>query len=86
MQRALIVTGVMTLGCLLVFGAAALAFALFPHGGTVAGNWNGGVLMDRSVAIPVPAPAIQVGPAVVNEKGVDVAPQPVPLILETPQP
>ena len=35
MQRAAIVSGVLGLGTVLVFGAAALAAALFPNGGTV---------------------------------------------------
>ena len=45
MQRAAIVSGVLGLGSVLVFGAAALASALFPNGGTVNAGWNsfGGV-------------------------------------------
>ena len=66
MQRALIVSGVLGLGTAIVFGAAALASAMFPNGGTVNVGWNqGGIGIDKGVAVPMPA----IEPGFVNEKG-----------------
>ena len=67
MQRALIVTGVLGLGTAIVFGAAGVAAAMFPNGGTVPAGWNGGVMVERGVAMPAPMPA---NPGV----AIDVAP------------
>ena len=54
MQRAAIVSGVLGLGSVLVFGAAALASALFPNGGTVNAGWNSfGAFEERAIAIQV---------------------------------
>jgi hypothetical protein len=78
MQRALVVSGVLALGSVLVFGAAALAAALFPNGGTVSPGWNSfGGVMDRGVMVaPAPMPAIE--PGINVEDGKDVAlPDPV---------
>jgi len=73
MHRAVIVSGVLGLGSVLVFGAAALAAALFPNGGTVNAGWNSFGGFERGVAMPAPMP-VQVDPDVfIDEgKGVDV--------------
>lgn len=73
MHRAVIVSGVLGLGSVLVFGAAALAAALFPNGGTVNAGWNSFGGMEKGIIVPAPMP-IQVDPNVsVDEgKGVDV--------------
>ena len=77
MQRAVIVSGVLGLGSVLVF-AAALAAALFPNGGTVNAGWNswGGIGGGRIVA-PAPMPAIE--PGIIDDGKDDVIglPQPV---------
>jgi hypothetical protein len=81
MQRAAIVSGVLGLGSVLVFAAAALAAALFPNGGTVSPGWGnvggfGGVGRGGLVA---PMPAIE--DRVIVDDGKDdfvVVPQPVP--------
>jgi len=73
MHRAVIVSGVLGLGSVLVFGAAALAAALFPNGGTVNSGWNSfGGGMEKGIVAPAPMP-ILVDPNVsVDEgKGVD---------------
>jgi hypothetical protein len=58
MQRAVIVSGTLGLGTALVFGAAAVASALFPNGSTVPMGWNGGgVIFDKGIAVPMPMPA-----------------------------
>jgi hypothetical protein len=77
MQRALIVSGVLGLGSVLVFAAAALASALFPNGGTVSASWNSFGGVNRGViAEPAPMPAIQ--PNVIIDDGKDVVlPDPV---------
>jgi hypothetical protein len=83
MQRAAIVSGVLGLGSVLVFAAAALAAALFPNGGTVSPGWGnvggfGGVGRGGLVA-PAPMPAIE--DRVIVDDGKDdfvVVPQPVP--------
>jgi len=71
MRAGLIVTGVLGLGTAVVFACAALTATLFPNGTLVAANpwgnpvmrnWDGGV-----VAVPVPAPAIDVAPDVMIE-------------------
>ena len=69
MHRAVIVSGVLGLGSVLVFGAAALASALFPNGGTVNAGWNtfgGG--FERGIAMPAPMP-VQVDPDVFVDEG-----------------
>ena len=71
MQRAVIVSGVLGLGSVIVFGAAALAAALFPNGGTVNAGWNsfGGGFERGGIAVPAP----MVDPVFVDEgKNIDV--------------
>ena len=68
MQRAAIVSGVLGLGSVLVFGAAALASALFPNGGTVNAGWNSFGGFERGVAMPAPMP-VQVDPDVLTDEG-----------------
>jgi hypothetical protein len=50
MRAGLIVSGVLGIGTVLVFGAAALFSLVFPNGATVSAGWNGGM------AVPMPAP------------------------------
>ena len=80
MQRALIVSGVLGLGSVLVFAAAALAAALFPNGGTVSPGWNsfGGVIDRGGIVAPAPMPAIEPG-VIVNEGKDDVISLPDPV-------
>jgi hypothetical protein len=69
MHRAVIVSSVLGLGSVLVFGAAALAAALFPNGGTVNAGWNqwgGG--MEKGLVQPAPMP-VQVDPDVFTDEG-----------------
>jgi hypothetical protein len=68
MQRAAIVSGVLGLGSVLVFGAAALASALFPNGGTVNAGWNAFGGVERAIAMPQPMP-VQVDPDVFIDEG-----------------
>ena len=69
MQRAAIVSGVLGLGSVLVFGAAALASALFPNGGTVNAGWNSiDAFEERAIAMPAPMP-VQVDPDVFIDEG-----------------
>ncbi|HET7829493.1 MAG TPA: hypothetical protein VFL03_08030 [Candidatus Limnocylindrales bacterium] len=78
MQRAAIVSGVLGLGSVLVFAAAALAAALFPNGGTVSAFNQFGTIGRGGVAMPAPMPAIE--PGVIVDDGKDdfiVGPQPV---------
>lgn len=84
MQRAFIVTGVLSLGTVLVFGAAMLASVMFPNGGTVASGWNtwgGGFVRD--IAVPVPAPAVEPG-VIIEEKGVVVGDGDDVVVNDTP--
>jgi hypothetical protein len=76
MQRAVIVGGVLGLGTAAVFGAAAVASALFPNGSTVSAGWNGTVFAKGGpvmVGGPVPVPpqggggANFSGPSVVDD-------------------
>ena len=68
MHRAAIVSGVLGLGSALVFGAAALAAALFPNGGTVNSGWNSFGGMEKGIIAPAPMP-IQVDPGVIVDEG-----------------
>ena len=70
MQRAAIVSGVLGLGTALVFGAAVLASALFPNGGTVQMGWNNGG-WERGIAVPAPMPMPAVELGVNAEEGKD---------------
>ena len=62
MQRVAIVSGILGLGTALVIGAAVLAAALFPNGGTVQMGWNTSV-WDKGIAIPEPMPSLPSSPA-----------------------
>ena|SRR5690242_3746151 len=78
MQRALIVSGVLGLGSVLVFAAAALASALFPNGGTVSASWNSWskeVTLGGGVVAPAPMPAIN--PGLVVDDGTDIMREPI---------
>ena len=68
MHRAVIVSSVLGIGSVLVFGAAALAAALFPNGGTVNAGWNSFGGFERGVAMPAPMP-VQVDPDVFIDEG-----------------
>jgi len=70
MQRVAIVSGTLGLGTALVFGAAVLAAALFPNGGTVQVGWSGGG-WDKGIAVPAPMPMPAVEPGVIFEEGKD---------------
>jgi hypothetical protein len=80
MHRAVIVSGVLGLGSVLFFGAAALAAALFPNGGTVNAGWNSFGGVERGVAMPAPMP-VQVDPDVFTDEGKAVD---VPGIVDQP--
>jgi hypothetical protein len=58
MRAGFVVSGVLGIGTVLVFGAAALVSTLFPNGATVASGWNGGVMWGKGNAIAVPAPGV----------------------------
>ena len=68
MQRAAIVSGVLGLGSVLVFGAAAVASALFPNGGTVNAGWSSFGGMERGIAMPAPMPE-RIDPLIVIDEG-----------------
>jgi hypothetical protein len=70
MQRVAIVAGTLGLGTALVFGAAVLASALFPNGGTVQMGWNGGG-WDKGIAMPAPMPMPAIEPGVIIDEGKD---------------
>jgi hypothetical protein len=64
MRAGAIVTGVLGVGTVLVFAAAALVSTLFPNGTTVAAGWNGGMDWGKGgMAVPIPMPAPVVVPA-----------------------
>lgn len=68
MRAGVIVTGVLGLGTALVFAIAALTSTLFPNGTVVGGGMNG-MMVERGfvgggIAVPVPAPAIDIAPDV----------------------
>ncbi len=79
MKPAAIVTGTLGLGTALVFGAAMLASAMFPNGGTVNVAWNGGMGFDKGFGAPVAVPA----PGVIVNDGTDLM---VPPDVASPQP
>jgi hypothetical protein len=77
MRRILVCTGVLGGGTALVFALAALTAIAFPQGTRVAAGWNGGNggpwvkdAWGGGVAVPVPAPAVEVAPFIV-ERGAD---------------
>jgi hypothetical protein len=72
MRAGLIVTGVLGIGTVLVFGAAALVSLAFPNGATVAAGWNGGgvVWAKGGVVAPMAVPVTidpSGGPAVMPD-------------------
>ncbi len=71
MRRILICSGVLGLGTVLVFAAAALTATLFPSGTLVSSGWNGPMVKGGwDVAVPAPAPVFEVAP----DAEFDVAP------------
>jgi hypothetical protein len=77
MKRILVCTGVLGGGTALVFALAALTAMAFPQGTRVAAGWNGANggpwvkdAWGGGVAIPVPAPAVDVAPFVIG-RGAD---------------
>jgi hypothetical protein len=55
MREMAVVGGVLGAGCVIVFALAAAVWMVFPTGATVRGGpWGGGVLMDRSMPVPMP--------------------------------
>ena len=77
MKRIVVCTGVLGGGTALVFALAALTAIAFPQGTRVAAGWsgaNGGPWVKDAwgggVAVPVPAPAVEVAPFVI-ERGRD---------------
>jgi len=77
MKRILVCTGVLGGGTALIFALAALTAIAFPQGTRVAAGWNGANggpwvkdAWGGGVAVPVPAPAIDVAPFVI-ERGAD---------------
>ena len=62
-MRALVVTGVLGTGCAIVFALAALVSMLFPDGTMVNAGWNGS-WGKGGMAVPVPAPMVNMGGAV----------------------
>lgn len=75
LRSGLVVTGVLGLGTVLVFAAAALAATLFPNGTMVNAGWNGGwavPAMGGSDLMPVPMPVLADG-----EPAIDLPAPPV---------
>ena len=68
MRAGFIVSGVLGIGTVLVFAAAALFSIMFPNGGTVSAGWNGGmgwstdVMVGGGGPIPVRAPGFVLEP------------------------
>ncbi len=59
MRAGFIVSGVLGLGTVLVFAAAALVSLAFPNGATVSAGWNGGqVWATDGMAVPARLPAV----------------------------
>jgi hypothetical protein len=97
MRAGLVVTGVLGLGTAVVFAFAALTAALFPSGTLVGGGMNG-VMMDQrfvggGVAIPMPAPAVNLAPDVIVEAppvdgsgGIDRRTLPGDVVVSEPTP
>lgn len=80
MKRIVVCTGVLGGGTALVFALAALTAIAFPQGSRVAAGWNGANggpwvkdVWGGGVAVPVPAPAVEVAPFVIERVGDGVA-------------
>lgn len=69
-MRAALVTGVLGLGTAVVFALAAVTATLFPNGTLVNqswdGMWRGEVGWEVAVPAPMPMPAIEVDPALID--------------------
>lgn len=69
MRAGFIVSGVLGIGTVLVFAAAALVSMAFPNGATVSAGWNGGTVWGKDgmgvngVVVPMPEPAVIEVPA-----------------------
>lgn len=81
MKPGLTVTGVMSVGTALVFGAAILVSALFPNGTRIAGSWNGGTVWAKDgmvvmgpapMAVPAPIPVPVAGGGSIDLPAPDV--------------
>jgi hypothetical protein len=63
MRAVVVVSGVLGVGCVLVFALAALAATMFPNGTLINNSWNGGCFDcggggwgKPGVAVPMPMP------------------------------
>ena len=69
-MRAALVTGVLGLGTALVFALAAATATLFPNGTVVnqawGGMWRNDVGWDVAVPEPMPMPAVEIDPTLVD--------------------
>lgn len=84
MRAGLIVTGVLTLGTALTFGAAALVASAFPNGTTIAAGFNNTFINGKGpvpILMPAPAPPMG-GPAVIDSP----APDGSPAVVDPPPP
>ncbi len=74
MRSVVVVSGVLGIGTVLVFAAAAFVSLAFPNGARVAAGWNGGSVWAKDgIAVPAPVPA----PMVLDANGgVVVEPDP----------
>ena len=69
MRAGLIVSGVLGIGTVLVFGAAALFSLVFPNGTNVSAGWSGGGGWGKGgMAVPEPAPMMAPAVEVPAEK------------------
>ena len=76
MKRILVCTGILGGGTALVFALAALTAIAFPQGTRLAAGWNGANggpwvkdAWGGGVAVPMPAPAVEVAPFVIERGG-----------------
>ena len=90
MRAGLVVTGVLGLGTAVVFAFAALTATLFPNGTVVATNPWGNPMMRNwaggDLAVPMPAPAIDVAPDVLIETTDGVKTLPGDIVVSEPAP
>jgi len=90
MKRILVCTGILGGGTALVFALAALTSIAFPQGTRVAAGWNGrngGPWVKDAwgggVVVPMPAPAVEVAPFII-ERGADGVAIPDPAFTPLP--